>query len=43
MPFDLLKEKLMLRLDTMGIRITKVYEEVKYYHRSNGTIITFLM
>lgn len=28
MPFDLLKKKLMLRLETMGIRITKAYEEV---------------
>lgn len=29
MPFDLLKKKLFSRLNTMGIRITKTYEEVK--------------
>jgi len=29
MPFDLLKTKLMLRLDTLGIRILKTYEEVR--------------
>lgn len=28
MPFDLLKKKLMTRLQTMGVRITKIYEEV---------------
>lgn len=28
MPFDLLKKKLFSRLDNMGIRIKKVYEEV---------------
>jgi hypothetical protein len=28
MPFDLLKKKLMSRLDSMGIRVLKVYEEV---------------
>ena len=28
MPFDLLKKKLFSRLNTMGIRITKTYEEV---------------
>ncbi|XXG68256.1 hypothetical protein AAC387_Pa06g1383 [Persea americana] len=27
MPFDLLKKKLMLRLDSMGVRIIKIYEE----------------
>lgn len=31
MPFDLLKKKLMLRLDTLGIRILKTYEEVNLY------------
>lgn len=28
MPFDLLKRKLLSRLETMGIRILKTYEEV---------------
>lgn len=28
MPFDLLKKRLMSRLDAMGVRIVKVYEEV---------------
>lgn len=28
MPFDVLKKKLMSRLQTMGIKITKIYEEV---------------
>lgn len=28
MPFSLLKEKLLSRLQTMGIRIIKTYEEV---------------
>lgn len=28
MPFDLLKKKLMARLQTMGVRILKIYEEV---------------
>lgn len=28
MPFDLLKKKLMSRLDSMGVRIIKMYEEV---------------
>ncbi|KAG4949405.1 hypothetical protein JHK84_042865 [Glycine max] len=31
MPFDLLKKKLFSRLNTMGIRITKTYEEVSFY------------
>lgn len=31
MPFDLLKKKLMLRLDTLGIRVLKTYEEVIQY------------
>lgn len=31
MPFELLKNKLMTRLDTMGIRITRTYEEVLCY------------
>lgn len=30
MPFDLLKRKLMSRLETMGIRILKTYEEVNF-------------
>lgn len=29
MPFDLLKKKLMSRLDAMGVRVLKVYEEVR--------------
>jgi lycopene epsilon-cyclase len=29
MPFDTLKKRLMYRLDAMGIRIQKVYEEVR--------------
>jgi hypothetical protein len=29
MPFDLLKQKLFSRLNTMGIRISKTYEEVR--------------
>jgi len=28
MPFELLKKKLMLRLEAMGVRVLKVYEEV---------------
>lgn len=28
MPFDLLKKKLMSRLETMGVRVIKTYEEV---------------
>ena len=28
MPFDLLKKKLMARLQTMGVQIIKTYEEV---------------
>lgn len=30
LPFELLKKKLMLRLDTLGVRIVKTYEEVLY-------------
>ena len=29
MPFDILKKRLMYRLDAMGVRILKVHEEVK--------------
>jgi len=29
MPFDLLKKKLLSRLNTMGIKVTKTYEEVR--------------
>lgn len=31
MPFDLLKKRLMSRLDAMGVRILEVYEEVASY------------
>ena len=34
MPFDLLKKKLLLRLETLGIRILKTYEEVNLYKRT---------
>lgn len=34
MPFDLLKKKLMSRLETMGIRIIRTYEEVIFLARS---------
>lgn len=30
MPFELLKKKLMSRLDTMGVRIIQTYEEVLF-------------
>ena len=30
MPFDLLKKKLFARLNTLGIRIVKTYEEVTF-------------
>lgn len=38
MPFELLKKKLMSRLETMGIRIRKTYEEV-ILDRSVGLLI----
>ncbi|KAJ0985519.1 hypothetical protein J5N97_003875 [Dioscorea zingiberensis] len=38
MPFDLLKEKLMSRLDAMGVRITKVYEEEWSYIPVGGSL-----
>lgn len=45
MPFDLLKNKLMSRLETMGIRISKVYEEVicitKLRYQISGMFNTF--
>jgi hypothetical protein len=34
MPFDLLKRKLMSRLETMGIRDLKTYEEVIFTAKS---------
>ncbi|KAK4746993.1 hypothetical protein SAY87_026030 [Trapa incisa] len=38
MPFDLLKKKLLLRLQTMKIRITKVYEEEWSYIPVGGSL-----
>ncbi|KAJ4868087.1 hypothetical protein Rs2_50367 [Raphanus sativus] len=38
MPFDLLKKKLMLRLDTLGIRILKTYEEEWSYIPVGGSL-----
>ncbi|KAK8644982.1 hypothetical protein V6N13_118839 [Hibiscus sabdariffa] len=38
MPFDLLKKKLMFRLETMGIRILKVYEEEWSYIPVGGSL-----
>ncbi|KAL1167649.1 hypothetical protein V6Z11_A05G032400 [Gossypium hirsutum] len=38
MPFDLLKKKLMSRLETMGIRILKVYEEEWSYIPVGGSL-----
>ncbi|OWM77277.1 hypothetical protein CDL15_Pgr028914 [Punica granatum] len=38
MPFDLLKKKLMLRLETMGIRIKKVHEEEWSYIPVGGSL-----
>lgn len=38
MPFDLLKKKLMLRLETMGIRITKLFEEEWSYIPVGGSL-----
>ncbi|XP_039031725.1 lycopene epsilon cyclase, chloroplastic-like [Hibiscus syriacus] len=37
-PFDLLKKKLMLRLETMGIRILKVHEEEWSYTPVGGSL-----
>ena len=34
MPFDILKKKLMSRLETMGIRIIRTYEEVMFLAKS---------
>ncbi|KAF8388789.1 hypothetical protein HHK36_025469 [Tetracentron sinense] len=38
MPFDLLKKKLMSRLETMGIRVTKTYEEEWSYIPVGGSL-----
>ncbi|QCE13536.1 lycopene epsilon cyclase [Vigna unguiculata] len=38
MPFDLLKKKLFLRLNSMGIRITKTYEEEWSYIPVGGSL-----
>lgn len=38
MPFDLLKEKLMSRLETMGVRILKTYEEEWSYIPVGGSL-----
>ncbi|KFK27261.1 hypothetical protein AALP_AA8G359000 [Arabis alpina] len=38
MPFDLLKKKLMLRLDTLGIRVIKTYEEEWSYIPVGGSL-----
>ncbi|KAF6152311.1 hypothetical protein GIB67_005965 [Kingdonia uniflora] len=38
MPFDLLKKKLMSRLETMGIRVIKVYEEEWSYIPVGGSL-----
>ncbi|XP_031093580.1 lycopene epsilon cyclase, chloroplastic [Ipomoea triloba] len=38
MPFDLLKKKLMVRLETMGIRIKKIYEEEWSYIPVGGSL-----
>lgn len=38
MPFDLLKRKLMSRLDTMGIRVIKTYEEEWSYIPVGGSL-----
>lgn len=38
MPFDLLKKKLMSRLQTMGIRVTKIYEEEWSYIPVGGSL-----
>ncbi|KAM3383248.1 lycopene epsilon cyclase, chloroplastic isoform X1 [Capsicum galapagoense] len=38
MPFDLLKKKLMLRLDTLGVRIKEIYEEEWSYIPVGGSL-----
>ncbi|XP_074578739.1 lycopene epsilon cyclase, chloroplastic [Curcuma longa] len=38
MPFDLLKKKLMSRLDTMGVKVLKVYEEEWSYIPVGGSL-----
>lgn len=38
MPFDLLKKKLMSRLETMGVRVTKTYEEEWSYIPVGGSL-----
>ncbi|CAI9100635.1 OLC1v1037771C4 [Oldenlandia corymbosa var. corymbosa] len=38
MPFELLKRKLMLRLDTLGVRIIKTYEEEWSYIPVGGSL-----
>lgn len=38
MPFDLLKKKLMSRLDSMGVRIIKIYEEEWSYIPVGGSL-----
>nr|DAD33791.1 TPA_asm: hypothetical protein HUJ06_012642 [Nelumbo nucifera] len=38
MPFDLLKKKLMSRLDNMGVRIIKTYEEEWSYIPVGGSL-----
>lgn len=38
MPFDLLKKKLMARLQTMGVRILKIYEEEWSYIPVGGSL-----
>lgn len=38
MPFDLLKKKLMSRLDAMGVRVLKVYEEEWSYIPVGGSL-----
>ncbi|CAN6456160.1 unnamed protein product [Victoria cruziana] len=38
MPFDILKKRLMIRLETMGVRIVKVYEEEWSYIPVGGSL-----
>ncbi|VFQ68128.1 unnamed protein product [Cuscuta campestris] len=38
MPFELLKKKLLLRLETMGVRIKKIYEEEWSYIPVGGSL-----
>ncbi|KAK3016816.1 hypothetical protein RJ639_006355 [Escallonia herrerae] len=38
MPFDLLKKKLMTRLETLGVRVTKTYEEEWSYIPVGGSL-----